>query len=86
MKISRPINDDGTVVIPKQARELLNISPDDAIEVEISREDKTVHELKKVPANGRIYLPEKLRKELNAKEGDVVTLNIKKIPKKKERR
>jgi len=86
VKLSRPLTEDGAVIIPKQARELLDISPDDAIEVEISHEDKTVHELKKVPANGRIYLSEKLRDALNAKEGDIVTLDIKKLIKKRDGR
>jgi len=85
VKLSRPITHDGTVIIPKQAREPLNINPGDSIEVEITHKDTTVHDIRKLSSNGRIYIPEKLRKALDIDEGDIVTLDIKKVIKKKER-
>jgi len=85
MKLSRPLTQENFVVITKPARRLLDIEEGDIIEVEISHRGTTIHEIKKMSSNGRIYISQKLRDALDVKEGDIITLDIKNVVKRERR-
>mgnify|MGYP000145781205 CR=1 FL=1 len=83
MRLTRRITAQNRVAIPKRIRELLNIEAGDLIEVEFEREGRTAPEVLSAMRDGQLHLPEALRRALDASAGDIVTLTIKNVNKRR---